>query len=249
VISEELPAEYLVLHLSEYFDRLTKIILKHNGIVDKYIGDSIMAVWGSLQEDNDQVVNACLAALECQRALRALDIKWTSLEKPPLLTRIGIHTGAAIAGNIGSDERMDFTVTGRVVNIAKGLEGANKYYGTRILVSENAEIAAHDKILFRIIDKVAVKGCKPGILVFEPICTVPEESNEEYLANRKLCTRIEEAFTLYQAMHFEEALERYTDIVDSAPRMKSAIAPLIERCREFIANPPPKDWDGTNYLV
>jgi adenylate cyclase len=254
VISEDLPAEYLILHLSEYFDKLTKIMLKRNGIIDKYIGDSIMAVWGSLCENSDNSNNAadaCMAALECQKILQALDTEWIYLGKPPLPTRIGIHTGPAIAGNIGSDKRMDFTVTGRAVNIAKGLEGANKRYGTKILVSEDTELAARDKILFRIIDRVVVKGCKSSMLVYEPLCQVQNEANEEYCMYMNFCEMSKKAFELYQGMEFRAALKQYEEIAgmfpSMFPSMKRTITQMSDRCRRYIENSP-ANWDGVSYL-
>ncbi len=236
-VSEKLPAEYLILHLSEYFDEMTKEIMKHNGVIDKYIGDSVMAIWGAPNPDEKQVINACNAALGCQRILEELKEKWAPLGKPPLPTRIGIHTGQAIVGNIGSQDRMNFTAIGDSVNIASRLEGANKYYGTKILVSENVEAIAKGRILFRVIDKIAVKGRSSGIVVYEPLCSMKDADDENYYKLIDLCAKAKEAFELYQSQEFAEALKHYRSMKLLFPGLDLSLEPLIKKCEEFI-HPP-----------
>ena len=245
-ISEKLPAEYLILHLSEYFDELTKNILSHNGTIDKYIGDAIMAIWGAPNDDEDQVIHACESALNCQRILEKLDKKWIPLGKPPLPTKIGIHTGTAVVGNIGSNERMNFTAIGDSVNIAARLGTANKFYGTNILVSETVEAKARNKVLFRTVDKIAVKGRNTGIIVFEPLGLI-QNADETYYKMMELCSKSKEAFELFQTRNFKDALKLYTEIKTIFPEKSTSISPIIERCKEFIAHVP-KDWDGVNHL-
>ena len=245
-VSEKLPAEYLISHLSEYFDELTKIIAQHNGIIDKYIGDSIMAIWGAPNPDEDQVINACEAALDCQQMLKKLKEKWVSLGKPPLPTRIGLHSGSAIVGNVGSNDRMNFTAIGNTVDIASSLEGINKIYGTWILASEAVERKARDKILFRVVDKIAVNGSNSGITIFEPLCSL-QNANDMYYAMLELCSKSKEAFELYQNKNFEDALKLYTEISKTFPEKANSINVLIRHCEEFLAHPP-KNWDGINRL-
>ena len=245
-ISERLPAEYLVLHLSEYFDELTKDIVHNNGTIDKYIGDAIMAIWGAPNDDKEQVIHACESALNCQRILEQLSKKWTPLGKPSLPTKIGIHTGTAVVGNIGSRERMNFTAIGDSVNIASRLGGANKFYGTSILVSETVESKARNKVLFRTVDKIAVKGRNAGIVVFEPLGLI-QNADETYYKMMELCSKSKEAFELFQAQNFKDALKLYTEIKTMFPEKSESISPLVERCKEFIAHAP-KDWDGVNHL-
>ena len=247
-VSEKLPAEYLILHLSEYFDEMTKEIMKHDGVIDKYIGDSVMAIWGAPNPDENQVINACNAALGCQKILEELKEKWAPLGKPPLPTRIGIHTGQAIVGNIGSQDRMNFTAIGDSVNIASRLEGANKYYGTKILVSENVEAIARGRILFRVIDKIAVKGRSSGIVVYEPLCSMKDADDKNYYKLIDLCAKAKEAFELYQNQEFEEALKHYRSMELLFPGLELSLEPLIKKCEEFKQTPP-VDWDGTNHLT
>ena len=245
-ISEKLPAEYLILHLSEYFDKLTRSINQYNGTIDKYIGDAIMAMWGAPSADDEQAIHACEAALSCQEILEQLAKKWLPLGKPPLPTQIGIHTGSAVVGNIGSRDRMNFTAIGDSVNIASRLGGANKFYGTEILVSETVEIKARKRILFRVIDRIAVKGRSAGITVYEPLCSI-KDADENYYKLIDLCAKSKEAFELFQAQKFKDAIKIYGEIKSAFPGKSSAIEPLIERCKEFISHLPP-NWDGVNHL-
>jgi adenylate cyclase len=246
-VAERLPSEYLILHLSEYFDELTKVIMDHDGIIDKYIGDSIMAIWGAPNPDENQVVNACYAALECQKVLDQLKGKWAPLGKPPLPTRIGLHTGATIVGNIGSRDRMNFTAIGDAVNIASRLEGVNKVYGTKILASEEVKSAATGRILFRVIDKIAVKGRSSGITIFEPLCAMGDINDGEYYTLIELSAKSNEAFELYQGKKFKKALKLYGEIQANFPDKTSSVVPLMQKCREFVKKSP-VNWDGINYL-
>jgi adenylate cyclase len=246
-VAENLPSEYLILHLSEYFDELTKVIMEHNGIIDKYIGDSIMAIWGAPNTDDNQVVNACYAALECQKILDQLKDRWAPLGKPPLPTRIGLHTGFAIVGNIGSQDRMNFTAIGDVVNITSRLEGVNKVYGTRILASENVKNAATGRVLFRVIDKIAVRGRSSGITIFEPLCAMKNIDDVEYYTLIELSAKSKEAFELYQDKRFKKALKLYEEIQISFPNRSCSVLPLVQKCREFVKKSP-VNWDGVNYL-
>jgi adenylate cyclase len=246
-IAENLPAEYLILHLSEYFDELTKEIMKCNGVIDKYIGDSIMAIWGAPNADDNQITNACIAGLRCQTILNILQEKWRAVGKPPLPTRIGLHAGPAVVGNIGSHDRMNFTAIGDVVNIASRLEGANKYYGTKILASEDIETASRGRILFRVVDKIAVKGRNTGITVFEPLCSLGDVGGEKYYSLIDLCAKSRDAFGLYQDKRFAEAIELYEAILKIFPWVQGSVEPILKNCKRYLDNVP-DDWDGINYL-
>ena len=148
-IAELMPPEKLMLHLSEYFDELTRILTRHGATVDKYIGDAIMAFWGAPVHDDDHAIRACEASLACQEKIAELNRKWINEGKSALVTRIGISTGETVVGNVGSTERMNYTVMGDNVNMASRLEGANKLYGTQIIVSRQTYEAASKKFLFR----------------------------------------------------------------------------------------------------
>ncbi|MDR0640598.1 MAG: adenylate/guanylate cyclase domain-containing protein [Holosporales bacterium] len=245
--SENLPPEYLILHLSDYFQALTEAIMDYNGSIDKYIGDSIMAIWGAPTKDENHAINACYAGMKCLRVLEEITEKWKVLGKPALPTRIGIHTGTAIVGNIGSLNRMNYTAIGDSVNVASRLEGVNKYYGTKILVSETVETIAKSKILFRVIDKVAVKGRRSGLLVYEPMCIMDEIEEERYRSLARLCSRTREAFELYQNCRFKDAIRLYEHLLREFPELQASMIPVLRTCLKYLEDSS-EDWDGINYL-
>ncbi len=166
-IAELMTPEQLMLHLSEYFDELTKILTCHRGTVDKYIGDAIMAFWGAPVHDDDHAVHACEAGLACQEKIAELNRKWIMEGKSAMVTRIGISTGPTVVGNVGSHERINYTVMGDNVNMASRLEEANKTYGTQIIVSGKTYEAASNKFLFRPLGVVALRGKVKGMAVYE----------------------------------------------------------------------------------
>ncbi len=161
-ISEGLDSQQLMTHLCEYFDELSNIILSEQGTIDKYIGDSIMAFWGAPLEDEDHCYHACVAALRCQERLRELNIQWKQQNKPILKTGIGINTGKAIVGNLGSYTRMNYTAIGDSINVASRLEAFTKEYDVSIIVSEDVVHQVKHAFVFELIDKVEVRG-KTGL--------------------------------------------------------------------------------------
>ncbi|CAO5681113.1 MAG: hypothetical protein HEEMFOPI_01446 [Holosporales bacterium] len=244
-ISEDLPAEYLILHLSEYFDALTKVILEKNGSIDKYIGDAIMAIWGAPNSDHEHVLNACKSALICQRVLSELGEQWAKLGKPILKTRIGLHTGDAIVGNIGSSDRINFTALGDTVNLAARLEGLNKYYNTSIIVSSSVVDQASKYFVFRILDKVSVKGKHKSIFIFELVC---EQEDPDYMVKMHYSVLAEEAFNAYLARDWDRAIDFYNRLNNEYSLGHGANQLMIARCEHYKEIPPPHDWDG-EYLM
>lgn len=134
-IAADVPPERLVPQLTEYFNLATQVIVRHGGTIDMYIGDGLMILWGAPRPLDDAAYHACLAELELQRLLDELNAQWAARGMPPLPTRIGLHTGAAVAGVLGSTERLAFTAFGDTINVASRIEAANKELGTRILLS------------------------------------------------------------------------------------------------------------------
>ncbi len=157
-ISEKLSPMELTTQLSVYFEHLEKIISKYEGTIDKYIGDAIMAFWGAPLYVENPAHKAVQCALEMQKSLDALNSRWEKEGKPPLRTRIGIHYGKTLVGNIGSNNRMNYTIIGDSVNIAARLEGINKNYKTQIMISEEIEALVREKFLIRYVDEIELKG-------------------------------------------------------------------------------------------
>lgn len=177
-ISESMSPEELAQRMGVYFDGMTKIILKYNGTVDKYIGDSIMAFWGAPHLCDDQAVKACKATLECRQFVEELSEKWEKEGLTGFHTRFGINSGEAVVGNFGYSERLNYTVMGDNVNLASRLEGLNKQYGTKIMISESTYLQARHVIVGRILDRAVVKGKTIGVTVYEVIGKI-EDVNEE----------------------------------------------------------------------
>ena len=175
-VSEKMPPSILMLHISEYFDELTQIILSWNGTIDKYIGDGIMAFWGAPVPDDDHPRHACHAVLEASARLEEINQKWIAVDKPPLFTRFGLHCGEAIVGNVGSSERMNYTAFGDAVNVASRLEEINKRYGTSICVSHGLHERVSDHFCLRPLDIVALKGRTEGVAIYELMAAGPEET-------------------------------------------------------------------------
>ena len=239
-ISEKLKPEQLVHILNEYLTAMTNIIMGNNGLVDKYIGDAIMALWNVPLDEKRHAELACLASLDMKSKLIELNHKWHE-ENPELKDKlnigIGLNTGEAIIGNVGSEDRFDYTAIGDCVNLASRIEGLNKNYGTNTIISENTLKALKeikDKFVFRELDYVAVKGKKEPIKIYELICLL-SELNEE---NKEMIQNFEQGLKLYREKKFEKALEFFKKNEDDEP---SKI--FIERCKYFKQNPPEENWD------
>jgi len=168
-LSEKLAPEVLVSLLNEYFTAMAEIILAEGGVLDKFIGDAIMAFWGAPQETKDHSQRACRVALAMVKKLAELDKTWVSSGKPPLEVGIGINTGQVVVGNMGSEKRFDYTVIGDHVNLASRLEGLNKSYGTKIIISEFTKARVENEFILRPLDEVKVKGKEIPVEIFELI--------------------------------------------------------------------------------
>lgn len=243
-IAERLTPEALMLYLSEYFDEITKILSAAHGTVDKYIGDGIMAFWGAPLPDESHAFHACSAALACQAKLRELNKKWESQGKLPLHTRIGISTGETVVGNVGSSERINYTVMGDNVNLASRLEGVNKLYGTSIIVSAATYEAVADKFWFRPLDIVAVKGKTEGTTIYELAGIKGEVVPESII---ELCEEFARGFKAYLARDWEGACEIFRNLADKFP-LDAPTKFYLSRCRHYRENPPASDWQGIEYL-
>jgi adenylate cyclase len=243
-ISEGMIAEKLILHLSDYLNELSSIIVDCNGTIDKYIGDSIMAFWNAPNTDRNHAFNACHAALLCQRRLDELNRQWELEKKPPLYTRIGLHTTEVIVGNIGSDEKINYTLMGDGVNLGSRLEGTNKVYKTGILASQSVHKVVCEKFLFRPLDIVAVKGKKEGVKIYELVGQLSGDSRVSPTRDSvELCERFSQGFTLYTEHRWGEAIKLFEDLKEDFPQ-DYPTAMYLERCLGFKENPPKKNWDG-----
>jgi adenylate cyclase len=237
-ISERLSPETVVSLLNDYLSRMTQIILDEAGTVDKFEGDAIMAFWGAPLDQPDQAARACRAALRQQAALEELNRGFAGLSLPPLSMRIGLHTGDAIVGNLGSEKRFDYTVIGDTVNLASRLEGVNKFYGSHIMASEVTVAECGGAVEFRELDLVAVKGKEQAVRVFE-VLGLTGELEPELIKRRQ---DFAQALELYRQGRFPEAQAGFEAIGAAAPEDGPART-YRDRCRRFQEAPPPADWD------
>ncbi len=242
-ISESLSPEALAQEMAVYFNALSNVIMNRRGTVDKYIGDAVMAFWNAPAEVEDHAELACLSALECQEALRRLQKNkdGPSAQRSffSTRTRMGIHTGDVIVGNMGSPERLNYTAIGDNVNLASRLEGLNKMYGTRIIISGSTRAAAGAAVTTRLLDKAAVKGKTEGILIYE-LLDPAVDSGPIGKGFPEATTR---AVERYLAAEFGRALSLIAEADGMRPG-DAALAVIRKRCEAFLKSPPPPDWDG-----
>jgi adenylate cyclase len=231
-ISEGLAPETVVGLLNDYLSAMTEIILEEGGAVDKFEGDAIMAFWGAPLEQPDQAVRACRAALQQQAALVDLNQRFAHLGLPPLAMRIGLHTGEAIVGNLGSQKRFDYTVIGDTVNLASRLEGLNKFYGTTIMASEVTAAECGGAVEFRELDLVAVKGRETPVKVLEVLALRGEAAPEDARLQGEFARGLE----LYRQGQFPEAAARFQAALDLSPA-DGPSRTFLERCRRFQDDP------------
>jgi adenylate cyclase len=231
-MSEGIEPEEVVSVLTKHTREMTRSIFKYGGTLDKFIGDGIMAVWGTPAEDEDQASHACLAALEMQKRMRTL-AEEIDIPGYRLSMRIGINTGILMAGNIGSEERFDFTVIGDNVNIASRLENLNKLYGTEIIISESTQTRIGPKFTVRELDLVRVRGKKQVIKIYE----LMDGDKSSFLG------LYEEGLHLYQEGHFDAARKKFREALEINPKDKPSKL-FIERCDYLIHSSQHEGWNG-----
>lgn len=227
----------VVTRLNEYFDVMVRVINKYDGTVDKFIGDGIMIYWGAPLTQEDHTVLAIGALQSMKQALNELRVKWEARGEEPFTFRAGVNSGEVIAGNIGSHgKKMEYTVIGDTVNLAARLESTAKYYGVDFLVSDSSYLLSRDQFTYRELDQIRVVGKQIPVKVYElvdPLSELTEEEVEQFHL----------ALQLYRTRNWQEARSRFRSISELLPDDKPCQI-YIKRCRSFINNPPPADWDG-----
>jgi adenylate cyclase len=246
-ISEELDPVYLVRLLNRYLTAMSNIIMENMGTIDKYEGDAIIAFFGAPVFHDNHSSLACRSALAMKAAERELNkaILEEKLSPSPLFTRIGINTGEMVVGNMGAENKMDYTIMGNAVNLAARLEGVNKQYHTGgILISEYTRSQLGDEFLLRRLDKVRVVGIHTPLRLYE-LLDIKETADE---AGLKAVEQWEQAVDLYERRQFKEAVKLFASIMEKNPADKTAEMYAL-RCKEYETNPPPEKWDAVNNLT
>ncbi len=237
--SEKLDAVDLVGILNEYLSGMTEIILKNDGTLDKYVGDAVMAVWGAPMPLPNNAMSACRAALQMQDKIDEIAARWEKEGKPKLLVRMGLNTDFMVVGNVGGSSRFDYTVIGDAVNLGSRMEGANKTYGTRIMISERTHELVKDELLCRELDYLIVKGKTQPIRVYELIGDRKDIQDE--------LKEVTEIYNLglmfYRERKFKKAIDEFQFALKIHPNDGPSQLYLM-RSRAYLKKAPPKDWNG-----
>jgi adenylate cyclase len=234
-ISERLSPEELVALLNEFLSEMTDIILENGGTLDKYEGDAIIAFWNAPLDQPDHALRACRAAVECQKRLAELGARWAGKAGRPLTMRVGLNSGPAVVGNMGSARRFDYTAMGDTINVASRLEGACKIYGVPVLAGEETYARVKDEIAARLVDRVRVVGKKLPVSIYE---IAGRQDAPGAAAAEKLAV-FERARQAFLRRDWDAAAALFSVLEGDGPA-----AVYVERCRLFKETPPPGDWDG-----
>lgn len=230
-MSERLPPETVARVINLYLTEMTRIIIQHGGTVDKFIGDAVMAFWGAPLDDPAHALHGVQSAIAMQLAIDRLQTSFAEMGAGKVGLRIGVHSGPAIVGNMGSEERFDYTALGDTVNLAARLEGVNKFYGTRILLSGNTADLLKGELRMRLVDSVRVKGKAQPVDILTP-CD-----------DEKLIELSDAALDAYQRGDWPAAVSGWQAVHAYAPD-DSLPSVFLLRIEEFQREPPPQ-WDGS----
>jgi adenylate cyclase len=237
-ISESMNPEALTRHLAEYFQAMIDILQEYSATVDKIVGDAIVAFWGAPVRVDNQAEQAVRAVLGCRSALQTLNQEWLTEGKPAFPTRFGLTRGPVVVGNIGSSNRLSYTVLGDTVNLASRLEGLNKLYGTTIIADESVYHDCPDRFEWRRLDRLVVFGKTQSTKIYEVLGEAGQVPDRILAAAR----RYESAWEHYQSGDFNQALAGLADF-EAEFGEDTAVRRLRQICEEFQVNPP-EHWDG-----
>jgi adenylate cyclase len=232
-LSESLTASELTSMLNRIHDPMTKVVLNKKGMLDKYIGDAMMALFNTPLDIEDHQDKAVQSALELIRTLHKINKEFTAEGLPNIDVGVGVNSGIAVCGNMGSQVRFEYTAIGDSVNLASRLEGLCKAYKTRIVISEYTKAGCKQEYLMRELDKVKVKGKNKPVAIFEVMEDTPE--------NRAVKEDYDKALNLYFQQNFQDALKVFEKLADTDPT--SVV--FIDRCKTYIEEPPGEGWDGS----
>lgn len=238
-LSETVAPEELGKILEEYLDVLSAEVLRTHGTIDKYNGDDVMAFWGAPAALKDHALAACQSALAMRDTLIRLYPEWQERGIPRLGVSCGIVTGDMIVGNVGSRERMNYTVIGDAVNLASRLQGLNRFYGTELLIADSTQREVDREVLTRLLDWVIPVGKEHVVAIYELIA-MREKATENQVA---LAQRFEAGMALYRERKWDEAMRKFEEVYLIAPN-DGPTRVLIDRCRRYKESPPEEEWQG-----
>jgi adenylate cyclase len=241
-LSEGLSADDLVHLLNEYLGEMTDVLFRNLGTLDKYIGDAIMAFWGSPYPQDDHARRACGCALEMTRSLETLNAKWKEEGRKPISIGIGLNTGPVNVGNMGSDKRLAWTVMGDNVNLASRLEGMTKQYRSRIVISEGTYRQVADHFVCRDLDRIRVKGKLQPVAIYELLDRADNRSKYDLLLER-----FAGAMAAYREQNWNEAVLQFGTLLGSFPD-DGPTQIFLQRALDFRERAPEPGWDGVHVM-
>jgi adenylate cyclase len=242
-LSERLGPE-IVPVLTQYLSGASHVIAAQSGTIDKFIGDAVMAFWGAPKPHEHPAEAACRAALACRRGLAEIRVPGADEKTVRLQLRIGINTGVMLVGNIGSEERLNYTVIGDAVNLASRLEAVNKVYGTEIIIGEATRRAAGAAIRVRELDTVAVYGRLEEVAIFELLGMTEDAA----VVNDAWVGVYEAALAAYRDLRWAEAIAGFERVIQMRPGGDAPSAMLLECCRDCQADPPTAGWRAVTVM-
>ena len=243
-ISEQLTPEGLVHLLNVYLTAMCDIIAQFDGTVDKFSGDAIVAFWGAPLEQPDHARLACFAAIDMQQRMEIMRAQLAQEGMPSINVRMGLNTGEMVVGNMGSRQRMDYTIMGDAVNLASRLEGANKFFGTDTMISDATFCEVRDVVEARELDVLRVVGKVEPVTVYQLLARKGELGGN--LA--RILPVYARGYADYRARNFTRAIERFREALAIVPDDGPSLTHL-NRCRTYLRNPPPEEWDGVFQLT
>lgn len=238
-ISEQLTPQELVSLLNEYLTLMCSIIADYDGTVDKFEGDAIMSFWGAPLRQLEHAKYACYAAIDMDKNLAEYRARLEAQGRPLLRVRMGMNSGDMLVGNMGSQQRMDYTVMGDAVNLASRLEGANKFYGTWMMISEFTQALAGEHLDVRELDRIRVVGKREAVTVFELLDRRGSVTGKRADVVEAYLRGIE----AWKQMNFAGALRNFMHALELDP-FDGPSKTYVERCEAYLLHPPAEDWDG-----
>lgn len=244
-ISEALSPEDLVELLNEYLGAMTDLLFEYGGTLDKFIGDAVMAFWNYPKKQPDHAVRACLCALAMEKKIQELQVGWAERGLPKVSARAGLNSADVVVGYMGSIKaQMNFTCMGDGVNLAARLEGANKEYGTDLMVGNATYQQVKHRITGRFLDFLAVKGKKEPVKVFQLVSEIGKEPPDWH----ELAELYDKGIQLHLDRQWDDAIATFEEILTRWPK-DGPSATYLKRCHEYVENPPPENWDGRYILT
>jgi adenylate cyclase len=239
-ISERLTPEQLAKLINEYLTPMTNIVFEHGGTLDKYIGDALMAIWGAPVQQDDHALRCCKAAMGMMRELKVLQERWRmeGRDYPPIDVGIGINSGPMVVGNMGADQRFDYTVLGDNVNLASRLEGTNKDYQSHVIISESTYLLCKDQVAARELGAVRVKGKREPVRIYELMDDKPASGE---LA--EVIALFNEGVRAFREQRWEDGRRKFREVLEIEPTDGPCHA-YLGFCDDYEKDPPGEGWDG-----